>query len=163
MTSDGGPPLALDTNVLVYAEGLAPLDRDAHKPARARALLAAFPPARLVIPVQVFGELFRVLVGKGGRSRADARAAILAWRDAYPPAATTESTLMAAMDLAADHGLSIWDAVILAAAADAGCRLLLWEDLQDGFTWRGLTVADPFADDRHPVLTAMLAAAGTAA
>ena len=64
--------------------------------------------------------------------------------------------MLAAMDLAADHDLSIWDAVILAAAADAGCRLLLSEDMQDGFAWRGLTVANPFADRRHPLLTAIL-------
>jgi hypothetical protein len=28
---------------------------------------------------------------------------------------------------------------------------------QDGFTWRGVTVANPFADTRHPNLAAMLA------
>ena len=41
-----------------------------------------------------------------------------------------------------------------AVAADAGCRLLLSEDLQDGFTWRGVTVVDPFADKPHPLLAA---------
>ena len=46
--------------------------------------------------------------------------------------------MLAATDLAVDRDLSIWDAVILAAAADAGCRLLLSEDMQDGFAWRGL-------------------------
>ena len=102
------------------------------------------------------GELFRVLVGKGDCSRAAARAAIVTWRDTYATPATTQVTMLAAMDLAADHDLSIWDAVILAAAADAGCRLLLSEDMQDGFAWRGLTVANPFADRRHPLLTAIL-------
>jgi predicted nucleic acid-binding protein len=157
MTGDARPRLALDTNVLVYAEGLAPLQRDAYKPALARTLLEALPAAQVVVPIQALGELFRVLVGKGGRSRADARAAVMAWRDTYPTSATAESTMLAAMDLAADHGLSIWDAIILAAAADRGCRLLLSEDMQDGFTWRGLTVADPFAAACHPLLAAMLA------
>jgi predicted nucleic acid-binding protein len=46
---------------------------------------------------------------------------------------------------------------MLAAAADAGCRLLLSEDLQEGFTWRGVTVVNPFADTRHPLLAALLA------
>jgi predicted nucleic acid-binding protein len=37
------------------------------------------------------------------------------------------------------------NALILSAAADAGCWLLLSEDLQAGFTWRGVRVVDPFA------------------
>ena len=65
---------------------------------------------------------------------------------------------MAAMDLVADHSLSIWDAIILAVTADSGCRLLLSEDLQDGFTWRGVTVANPFDEPPHPLLASLLAA-----
>jgi predicted nucleic acid-binding protein len=34
---------------------------------------------------------------------------------------------------------------MLAAAAQADCRLLLSEDMQDGFTWRSVTVRNPFA------------------
>ena len=48
------------------------------------------------------------------------------------------------MELATSHQLSLWDAIMLAAAAQAGCRLLLSEDMQDGFTWRGVTVRNPF-------------------
>ena len=60
------------------------------------------------------------------------------------------------MDLAADHGVSTWDAVILAVSADAGCRLLLSEDMHDGFTWRGVTVTNPFAERCHPLLLSVL-------
>jgi predicted nucleic acid-binding protein len=35
--------------------------------------------------------------------------------------------------------------------------LLLSEDLQDGFTWRGVTVANPFGAAKRPLLAAMLA------
>ena len=63
--------------------------------------------------------------------------------------------MIAATDLAALHQISIWDSVILAAAADAGCRLLLSEDMQDGFTWNGVTIANPFASSLHPLLAAM--------
>jgi predicted nucleic acid-binding protein len=44
----------------------------------------------------------------------------------------------------------------LATAADTGCRLLLSEDMQNGFTWNGVTVANPFATIRHPLLDAIL-------
>ena len=35
-------------------------------------------------------------------------------------------------------------------------RLLLSEDLQDGFTWRGVTVANPFSASPHPLLAGLL-------
>ena len=63
-----------------------------------------------------------------------------------------------ATDLASDHGLMIWDSVVLAASAEAECRLLLSEDLQERFTWRGVTVTNPFAPTLHPLLAALLAA-----
>lgn len=54
-----------------------------------------------------------------------------------------------------DHRLGWWDAVVLSAAADARCRLLLSEDLQEGFTWGGVTVTNPFSSSCHPLLQAM--------
>ena len=81
----------------------------------------------------------------------------MSWRDGYSAQPTTEQTMLAATDLATDHDLSIWDAVILAASAEAGCRLLLSEDMQNGFAWRGLTVTNPFATTPHPLLATLLA------
>jgi len=78
------------------------------------------------------------------------------WADSFPVIETSPAVLFAATDLATEHQLSIWDAVILSAAAEAGCRLLLSEDLQDGFTWRGVTVTNPFAPSRHALLGALL-------
>jgi len=65
-----------------------------------------------------------------------AREAVLSWRDAYTVVDTSAAVIVSATDLASDHGLTIWDSVILAASAEADCRLLLSEDFQDGFTWR---------------------------
>jgi hypothetical protein len=45
----------------------------------------------------------------------------------------------------------------MSAAADARCRLLLSEDLQDGFTWTGVTVVNPLAHSTHPLLRALIA------
>ena len=145
---------ALDTNVLLYAVGLdgEPMQR------RALAIIDRLVPESTLVPVQVLGELYAALVRKGGRSRAQARDAVLPWGDTFPVIETSSSIQLMAMELAIDHQLSPWDAVILSAAADAGCRLLLSEDLQDGFTWSGVTVANPFAPTRHPLLEAMLKA-----
>lgn len=133
--------LALDTNVLAYAEGVNGAER--HR--QALALIARIPPDAGVIPSQALGELFNVLVRKAGRSREAARNAIRSWRDAFSCAATDPAAMLLATDLAADHQFGIWDAVILATASQSGCRLLLSEDMQDGFTWGGVTVVNPFA------------------
>lgn len=146
--------VALDTNVLAYAEGTnGTAMRD-----KALALIQRLPPGAIVLPVQTLGELFNVLVRKAKRRPARARAAVLSWRDAYPVVETSATVMVNAMDLASDHGLTIWDSVVLAASAEAEARLLLSEDLQEGFTWHGVTVANPFAPARHPLLTALLAA-----
>jgi predicted nucleic acid-binding protein len=49
-----------------------------------------------------------------------------------------------ALTLAADHHIQVYDAIIVAAAAEAGAELLLSEDLHDGFTWRCVTVTNPY-------------------
>jgi predicted nucleic acid-binding protein len=146
--------IALDTNVLAYAEGT----NGAAMRNRALELLHRLPARAIVLPVQTLGELFNVLVRKAKRRPARARAAVLSWRDAYPMVETSPTVMVNAMDLASDHGLTIWDSVVLAASAEAECRLLLSEDLHPGFTWRGVTVTNPFAAKLHPLLAASLAA-----
>jgi predicted nucleic acid-binding protein len=116
------------------------------------------PPEAVVLPVQVLGELFNVLTRNAGRSAKDARAAILSWADAFSLIETSPKVMLMAADVASDHQLGIWDAVILSAAAAGDCRLLLSEDLHDGLTWRGVTVTSPFAAKRHPLLEALLTA-----
>jgi predicted nucleic acid-binding protein len=103
-----------------------------------------------------------VLVRKSGWSGEQARAAILTWRDAFSLAPTTGAAMLAAADLAADRRLGIWDSLMVAVAAEGDCRLLLSEDMQDGFSWRGVTVVNPFAAKRHPLLDALLDEAGGA-
>src|SRR5208283_2875886 len=145
--------IALDTNVLVYAEAAnGALMRD-----KALELIQRLPAGAIVLPVQTLGELFNVLVRKAKRRPSRARTAVLSWRDAYAVVETSAAVMVNATDLASDHGLTIWDSVVLAAAAEAGCRLLLSEDLQEGFTWRGVTVTNPFAPTFHPILAALLA------
>ncbi len=145
--------VALDTNIL-YAEGTNGVEmRD-----NAVDLIQRLRARAVVLPVQALGELFNVLVRKPNRPAAAARTAILSWRDAYPLSDTSATVMINASDLAADHKLGIWDAVIIAATAEAGCRLLLSEDLQEGFTWRGVTVTNPFAPTRHALLDALFSA-----
>ena len=144
--------VALDTNVLAYAEGV---NGQTMKDA-ALEVVKRLPPEATHLPVQALGELFSLLVKKAGRSRADAQAAVMSWGDAFPIIDTSASVLQAASDLSCAHQIAFWDAVMLSAAADAGCRLLLSEDLQSSFTWSGVTVVNPFAQTKHPLLDALL-------
>lgn len=144
--------IALDTNVLAYAEGV----NGAGMRDKALTLIGRLPQTAIALPVQTLSELFHVLVRKANRRPARARDAVLTWRDAYQTIDTSAAVLVGAIDLAADHGLTVWDSIVLAAAAQSECRLLLSEDLQDGFTWRGLRVVNPFARSPHPLLAQVL-------
>lgn len=144
--------VALDTNILAYAEGT----NGVTMRNTALDLVQKLPNDSTFLPVQALGELFNVLVRKAGRSKAAARTAMLNWGDAFPLIETTGAVMLGAADLANDHQFGIWDGIILSSAADAGCRLLLSEDLQEGFTWSGVTVTNPFSESRHALLDALL-------
>ena len=144
--------VALDTNILAYAEGVNGVDMKR----TALELVEKLPESAVLLPVQTLGELFNLLVRKAARPPEKARKAILSWRDAFSLIETSTEVMLSAADLATDHQLSIWEAVILSAAAEGGCRLLLSEDLQEGFTWKGVTVTNPFAAKKHDLLIVLL-------
>jgi len=144
--------VALDTNILAYAEGVG----DAERCADAIRLIEKLPAELVLIPAQTLGELFRVLTGKANREANHTREAIMAWADSFEVADSSWLAFQAAMDLATDHGLQIWDALIMAVAAENHCRLLLSEDLQNDFIWRGITVVNPFTEPISPLLDNIL-------
>lgn len=61
--------------------------------------------------------------------------------------AASVTALKAALALRALHRLSFWDSLIVQAARDAGCAVLLSEDLAEGATLAGVTIVNPFADN----------------
>jgi predicted nucleic acid-binding protein len=144
--------IALDTNVLAYAEGVGDYLRQQFS----LELVRMLPPPSVLIPAQCLGELFRVLTGKARHGAASAHAAILGWADAYEVADSTWTALQSAMDAVTSHNLQIWDALILAVAAEQRCRLLLSEDMRHEFTWRGVTVVNPYQEPKHHLLQALL-------
>jgi predicted nucleic acid-binding protein len=143
---------ALDTNVLAYAEGV-------NGPAMAKIaweLIARLHGSSTFLPAQVVGELFHLLVRKAEFAPKRAQAALMDWQDAFPVIETSQPVILAALDLAVRHRLRIWDSLVLSAAASANCRLLLSEDLHDGFTWSGVTVVNPFAPKPNALLAELL-------
>ncbi len=144
--------IAIDTNLLVYAEGLG----DVKRCSRAAEVVAVLDVRDVVLPAQVLGELFNVLTRKAGRSAEQARDAVLSWSDAFDVADSTRDAVTAACDLAAAHQLQFWDALIVSVAVSQRCRVLLTEDLNEGFIWQGMTVVNPFAAKAHPLLARAL-------
>jgi len=143
---------ALDTNLLVYAEGFG----DETRVSATRRLLAQLSDADLVVPLQCLGELFRVLTGKAGRPPRQAQEAVLSWMDAFPVLESNAAAWRGAMDLCVTHQLASWDALVLNVAAEAGARLLLTEDLNPGFSWRGVRVVNPLIAPADPLLSQLL-------
>ena len=144
--------VAIDTNILVYAENV----HEKTKNAAAIELLQQLPGETTLIPMLALGELYRVLISKARKPAVKAREAVFRWGDTFPLIELSSTIVMAALDLASSRQLFIWDAVMLASAADAHCRLLLSEDFQEGFSWRGVTVTNPFGSNRHLLLEALL-------
>ena len=138
--------VALDTNVLVYAEGFG----DDVRCQIAGDLIARLKPTDSIVAVQVLGELSRVFTSKMKKSGSEVRDLLLSWSDGVIVADATWTAFQSALDLSVDHKISMWDALILAVAAENKCRLLLSEDFQNGFTWRGVTVVNPFETKAKP-------------
>ncbi len=139
-------PCAFDTNIFAYAAGIGQSESDRRKVALAEDLLAeVLKSDSLVMPIQVAAELHNLLVRKGGLSR---QAAALLVQDYMIGATIIPSdldVLEAAFDAANRHQLQTYDAIILAAAAEAGCSVLYSEDMQHGFIWNGVMVVNPFS------------------
>lgn len=148
--------VAFDSNILAYLAGVDRGTSDAAKTVQCRALLAQLSnKATCIAPTQALGELFVVLT-RAGASRDEARAIVLRFREGFTVVGSDERTLMSALDLAATHSLQLWDSLILSAAADCGCAMLLSEDMQDGFVWRGVTVVNPLLPTVHRRLAEVL-------
>jgi len=148
--------VALDSNILVYLAGVSRTPADDLKVERVREMIARLSTlVSLVAPAQTLGELF-VVLRRSGASAAEAREILLEFSEAFGTAATEARTMAAATDLTIDHKLQFWDALIVTAAADAGCSILLSEDMQDGFVTRGMTISNPLAVPLHPKLVVLL-------
>lgn len=130
----------LDTNVLVYAED--PIDRV--KQQRAQELIVEHRRNKTgVVSLQVLQEFFTSLTGKLKLDAITARrrVEIHAGFHVFQPVV---ADILAAIDLYFLHRVSYWDALILRAAKQSGCRILLSEDMQHGQVIDGVTIANPF-------------------
>jgi predicted nucleic acid-binding protein len=144
--------IAFDTNILVYLANTSATAVDAVKTVKLLDMMERLEgQADLVVPVQALGELNTVL--RRNRVTSERSSLILEqWIASSENPPSTMSTLRIALDLSRRHRLQFWDSLVVAAASEAGCLLLLSEDMPNGFTVRGLTVVNPLIDKPHRAL-----------
>jgi predicted nucleic acid-binding protein len=147
--------VSFDTNVLVYAYGL-------NDPVRYRTsveLMRSVSKTGCVLAAQALAEFHRVTTRKYRCPSNDIKDQIQLWTDVFEVAPTSGASLSQAMMIAERHNLQIFDAIIIAASAQAGCRVLFSEDMQHEAVFNGVTIINPFAEPKHPLLLDMLSAA----
>ncbi|GAP34771.1 PIN domain-containing protein [Piscinibacter sakaiensis] len=131
----------IDTNVLVYADA-------ADEPLRQAQALALIARHRRegtgVLSTQVLQEFANVALRKLRLPSLLVRER-LAFYARFEVVAASAALIADALDLHASRGVAFYDALIVQAAAVAGCGELLSEDLQAGAVLAGVRIVNPFA------------------
>ncbi len=131
----------LDSNILVYAQGAGSMD----KQRRSRELIARLAESgNGVISTQVMQEFFVSVTRKLGVPPLAAKA-ILKTFTVFEIVTAGPELIHEAIDCAVLNAISFWDALILAAAASAGCGVLCTEDLNQGQIIMGVKIQNPLA------------------
>ncbi len=126
----------IDSNIVLYL-----LSADGTKADRAEAVIGSGG----IISVQVLNEVANVARRKLGMSWPETNAVLDLVRSLCPPQPLTMETHDRGRQVAERYGLSVCDAMIVAAALLAGCTLLYSEDMQHGLVIDGqLRVCNPF-------------------
>ena len=130
----------LDSNLLFYS-----VDVDAG--ARHEAALEHVdkaPDADCWLTLQSLSEFYAAVTRTRVMGRAAAAAQVEDWLAFFQSITVSASAIRAALrDAVAGHA-SYWDALLVATAAEAGCTLILSEDMGDGTTLGGVEIHNPF-------------------
>ncbi len=133
------PEQFFDTNVLLYL-----LSGDDAKADKVEELISQGGH----ISVQVLNEFASIATRKLKMTHAETREVLVPIRAVCHIHPLTEAVHDHGMQLAERYQLSIYDAMIVAAALTAGCTSLFSEDMQDGFVIRQtLRIHNPFHHD----------------
>ena len=130
-----------DTNILIYAADTSPEER--RRRARAAEVLKE---EDLSLSIQVLQEFYHQATrprGRPGMTHEQALAFLEPLME-LPTQPITQEVFRTAAEIADRHGVSYWDAAILAAAKMLGCEAVYSEDLSEGQSYNGVTVINPF-------------------
>lgn len=146
--------ICFDTNILVYAA-----DRQAgERHLAALRLIERATRCDCAVMLQTLGEFFAAVTRKGRLDAAAAATILDGWRAVFPIYAAEETALDEAIVAVREHRFSFWDAMLWATVQQAGCDILLTEDLQDGRKLGRVTFINPFNAGNAALLDALLPA-----
>ena len=141
-----------DTNILIYA-----IDCDAgHKHNYSKNLIEQAARRDCVLTVQVLGEFFHATTRKNLLDTSLCSKFVRDWLEVFDTISATDSVFIEAIETVENHHLSFWDAMLWATARQAGCSVLISEDMQDGWRLQGLEVINPYSADASPRLENLL-------
>jgi predicted nucleic acid-binding protein len=132
--------ICLDSNVLVYQSDF----HTAAKQEQAEAIVTAASTSNCVLALQSMGEFYRAVTRKKILSPAEAAKQVNSYLTLFATFPASETAHRTAAREAAAGRFSYWDAVLLASADEAGCEIMLSEDMKDGAKLGGVTVRNPF-------------------
>ena len=136
-----GARFTLDTNLLVYS-----IDNAAGARHRlAREIVDRAVECECWLTLQALGEFYVAATRKGMAPPAEAAAQAADWLELFPTVTASPAALRAALAEATAGRASYWDALLVATAAEAGCTIVLTEDMSDGSILSGVRVHNPFA------------------
>lgn len=132
----------IDSNVFVYfADG-----RNPKKQAIARTVLAdAIGNRQYVISSQVLNEFANVSLKKLEMTEDEVRRYVEEFQHIRVVFQQNVLTVRA-LEIRKQYGLQFYDSLLLATAESAGCDIFLTEDLNDGQTYCGIKVVNPFRE-----------------
>lgn len=133
----------LDTNVVIYAFDHASPEK--LKVAR-RLITEGAVGKHAIVSYQVVQEFVNVALLRFQAAMTELELEEFLFETLFPMTAITSSSslVIEALRLRSQHSLSWYDSLILAAALQAGCKLLFSEDFQHGRRFGDLTVQNPF-------------------
>jgi len=142
VTNNGGL-FFLDTNIFVYAQAT---NEPRKQPAAAALIADALLTGRGIIGTQVVQEFLHVATHLAAPTFAPGEATDYLTKVLWPLCAhfPSQHYYERALQIKAATGYSFYDALIVTAAIESGCRTLYSEDLQHGRKIQGLTILNPF-------------------
>jgi predicted nucleic acid-binding protein len=106
--------------------------------------------------VQVLGEYLRFIQRRVPPAFEEAIRQTSIYQAAFLTPPTTDAIINKATELARAHAMQLWDCVVCAASAEAGAKVLMTEDMQDGRVIHGLRVMNPFAATNAEAVESLL-------
>lgn len=128
----------VDTNLWIYMHS-----KDPKQEIIAKLVKQNF--SKIVISVQVVGEIYHTLTRKGIKSATEAKSILQNVASSFPPVSITQATTERAIDISIKSKFTYWDSLIIASSLESGCVYLYSEDMNHGqIINETLTIINPF-------------------